>query len=96
MALSVGGNHPWAGEVTVAAATIGEITNATTEVTELAVPEWIDSTYTPNVTVEDLDSGLIIANAWVDSGGVVKVAIGNITANPITPAGALTFKVVIL
>lgn len=88
--------YSWQGEVTVAAATIGEITNATTEITQLTVPDFIDTTYTPHVSVEDLDSGLIIANAWVDSAGVVKVAIGNITANPITPASALTFKVIIL
>ncbi len=87
--------YSWQGEVTVAAATIGEITNATTEVTQLTIPDYIDSTYSVNVSVDDLDSGLVIANAWVDSAGVVKVAIGNITANPITPATALTFKVIV-
>lgn len=96
MALSVGPTHAWAGEVAVTAATIGTINTQTATDVTLDVPDWIDTTYAPVVTVASLDTGLVVGTAWVSAAGTVKVRIANISGGNVTPAATLTFKVVIL
>lgn len=96
MAQSIGPNYAYSGQETVLAATIGSITNATATDVSLTVPDWIDTSFVPYVTVGSLDAGLVTGPAWVSAAGTVKIRIGNITGSPITPAASLTFNVVIL
>ena len=95
MALS-SATYPWMGEVSVPTATLGTINTQTALDVELDVPDWVDTSYSPHVSVASLDTGLSIGTAWVSAAGTVKVRIANFSSGNVTPAEALTFKVIIL
>lgn len=95
MALS-SATYPWVGEQEVSTATLGTINTQTALDVELDVPDWVDTTYVPVVSVASLDTGLAVGTAWVSAAGTVKVRVANFSSGNVTPASALTFKVIIL
>lgn len=88
--------YSFQGEVSVSTATLGTINSQTALDVDLAVPVFIDTTYSPSVSVASLDAGLTIGPAWVSAAGNVKVRIANFSSGNVTPVSALTFKVIVL
>ena len=95
MAISTA-TYPFIGEVTVSTATLGTINAQTGSDVSLSVPNWVSTSHVPYVTVPSLDAGLSTGPAWVSAAGTVKVRLANFSSGNVTPASALTFKVIIL